>query len=365
MIRESILRNVSSAMERLQFAQTQLATGKRVFNPSDDAVGVARAIRVRAVLGDNEQFQRNIKDALGWIDNTEPAVDAMVSIIMEVKDLAIRGASDTETSYEREVLAGQVDGLIEQLVGLANTRYGNRFIFAGTHTLTVPYSLSHDVTGETVDLADMEWVELDNARLESGSAIVTGPAGELYVEGLDYEIDYSQGRIRMLPGGSMTPGSTYTVDYQTQTISRVELEVPDTTGALNREVAPGVHERINVGGQEIFDSGIDVFSLMVRVKNSLFRNDGAAVNQALDEIETALDQVTAALGEIGIRRNTFEVAATRLESEEVNLRALISGLEDADVAEVMVRFEAEQMAYESALAAAAEIMNTSLINFIT
>ena len=39
--------------------------------------------------------------------------------------------------------------------------------------------------------------------------------------------------------------------------------------------------------------------------------------------------------------------------------------EDADMAEVLVRFETEQMAYESALAAAAQIMNTSLINFIT
>jgi flagellar hook-associated protein 3 FlgL len=133
---------------------------------------------------------------------------------------------------------------------------------------------------------------------------------------------------------------------------------------INREVAQGVYENINTGGQEVLASRIDVLSLMIRVKTNLFRNDGLAVNQALDEIDEAIDQISAALGKLGARRSAFELARAKLDSETVNLHSIISGLEDADLAEVMVRFQAEQMAYESALAAAGQMMNMSLINFI-
>jgi flagellar hook-associated protein 3 FlgL len=364
MIRQRILANIESAMERLQFAQTQMATGKRIQTPSDDPISLSKSLKVRALLADNQQFVRNIDDAIGWIDNTEPVLDEIVETIITLKEIAIRGASDTETDYERSALAEQIDGLIDNLVGLGNTRYGHRYVFSGTHTLTAPYTSEYTVSGESVSLPDLEWALLGNARLAGGSVTVTGSMGETYIEGVDYEIDHQSGAIRRLGGGSMGAGS-YTVSYQTETICRVELNVPDTDGAINREVARGVYERLNTGGEDIFASRVAVFDLMVRVKNALFRDDGIDVNQSLDEIEDALEQVSSALSDIGVKRNAFDLARAKLDSEMVNLQAMISRLEDADLAEVMVRFQGEQTAYESALAAAGQIMNTSLINFIT
>jgi flagellar hook-associated protein 3 FlgL len=154
------------------------------------------------------------------------------------------------------------------------------------------------------------------------------------------------------------------VSYGTEGVCRVDLNVPSTDGAVRREVAPGVWEQINTGGEAFLNSGVDVFELMVEIKNALSKNDGAAVNQALDGIEAASDQVAAALGKVGLARTRFDLAAARLDTQNVNLQALMSGLEDADIAEVMVRLQSERTAYESALAAASSIMSTSLINFI-
>ena len=72
MIRQKILYNTNTAMERLQFAQTQMATGKRILKASDDPLGLSKAMRARAILTDNRQFLRNIEDALSWLENTEP-----------------------------------------------------------------------------------------------------------------------------------------------------------------------------------------------------------------------------------------------------------------------------------------------------
>lgn len=365
MIRQKILNNTNMAMERLQFAQTQMATGKRILKPSDDPLSLSKALRARALLIDNRQYLRNIEDALSWLENTEPEVDAMVTVVTELKEIAIEGASDTKSAGQRQVLAGQVEDLIERLVGLANTRFGGKYVFAGTYTTTPPYSTNRAVTGETVGFPDLEFVDLDHAGVAEGSLTVTGSMGEAYTEGVDYEVDLATGRIRRLEGGSMGAGDTYFVSYETEGISSVTLDVPGTDGDLVREIAPGLHEKINTGGEEIFSSRVDIFDLFIRVKNDLERNNGASVNESLDDIEAALDHVASVLSDHGLRQNAFRLAESRLESEMVNLEALISGYEDADMAEVLVRFQAEQTAYESALAAASEILNTSLINFIT
>jgi len=125
-----------------------------------------------------------------------------------------------------------------------------------------------------------------------------------------------------------------------------------------------VWEQINVGGEEVLTSDVDLFDLMVRMKNALFKNDSAGVNQTIDEVTGALDQVSAAMGKIGVAHQGFDLASARMDTQNVNLEALKSNLENADLAEVAVRLQAEQMAYQSALAAAAKILNTSLINFL-
>ncbi len=365
MIRQRILNNTNMAMERLQFAQTQLATGKRILKPSDDPLSLSKAMRARAILTDNRQFLRNIEDALSWLDNTEPEVDAMVTVIMELKEIAIEGASDTKSAGQRQVLAGQVEDLIERLVGLANTRYGGKYVFAGTYTTTPPYSTNRAVTGETAGFPGLEFVELDHAGITEGSVTVRGAMGEVYTEGVDYQVDPAGGRIRRLEGGAMGAGDTYFVSYETEGISSVTLDVPGTDGDLVREIAPRLHEKINTGGEEIFASRLDIFDLLITVRNELQRNNGPGVNGSLDDIEAGLDHMASVLSDHGMKQNAFRLAGSRLESEMVNLEALISGYEDADMAEVLVRFQTEQIAYESALAAASQIMNTSLINFIT
>lgn len=364
MIKERILFSMNAARGKVQVAQTQIATGKRVLKPSDDPIAISKSMKVRALLRDNEQYQRNIDDALAWIESTEAALSSMVEVITELKEIAVDGASDSKDASERANLAAQVETLIERLVDLANVTYDGRFVFAGTYTLTIPYGLEYAVSDENVVFTDGQWLDLASPRIVHGSVTVSDGGATTFVEGTDYEIDYESGHIRRLTGGSMSPGVAYFISYDTETVCGVELLVPDTDGKLNREIAEGVYEPVNVGGQEVLSSNVDVFSLLIDVKNLLLRNDGAAVNRALDEIDSAIEQTSSSLGMIGATRRGFDLAGARLDTENTNFRALISSLEDVDLAEVMVNFQAEQTAYEAALAASATMLTTSLLDFL-
>jgi flagellar hook-associated protein 3 FlgL len=364
MVRRNIIANMNSALGKLQISQTQIATGKRVFKPSDDPATIAKSVNIKALLRDSEQFKRNIEDGLGWLSTTEAAVDDMTEILTNLKEIAVKGAGDTLGADERAALGEQTEALIQRLLDSSNTAYGDRYVFAGTNTLTRPYSASSDVAGETFAVSGTDWTDLGNPRLESGTVLIRGPLGEVYTEGVDYTIDYDLGRIVKIDGGGMAEGVTYTAAYTADTTAAVQLNVAAADGAINREVAEGVREQVNIGGEELLSSSVDVFALMVRVKNALLRNDSDSVNLALDEIEGAADQVTSGLGRLGAMSEGLNLADARLDTEIVNLTALVSSLEDADVAEVAVSLQAEQVAYQAALAAAATILNTSLVNFI-
>ncbi len=363
MVRRRMLYNVSTALEVLQTRQSQLASGKRVMRPSDDPVAISKSLNLKGLLRDNEQFTRNIDDGLGWLTTTEAALQDMVSIVTELKEAAVAGANDAMGADEREALAQQVESLIERLIDSANTKYGDRYVFAGTHTLTKPYSGTYSAE-ETFSFTDDDWLDLGHAGIEPGSVVVSNGLGLVYTEGVDYEIDYADGRIRRLPGGSMATGVGYTVSYDSANITGVRLNVPDTTGLVNREIAQGVREPVNLGGDEILDSGTDVFSVLIDIRDKLYRNDGSGVGAMLDDVEAALDQITTALGKTGAVSKSFALAAARLDTENTNLQALISKLEDADIAELAISLQTKQAAYEAALATAARIMNTTLLNYI-
>jgi flagellar hook-associated protein 3 FlgL len=70
------------------------------------------------------------------------------------------------------------------------------------------------------------------------------------------------------------------------------------------------------------------------------------------------------MGKIGVLRQGFDLASARMDTQNVNLEALKSNLEDADLAEVVMRLQAEQVAYQAALSAASSVLDTSLINFL-
>ena len=365
MVRSRILHNMSSALDVLQLTQTQIATGKRVLKPSDDPVATSRALNLRTLLRDNQQFMANIDDASGWMTVTEAAVNDMVSVLTELKEAAVACANDTIGEPERAALAEQVEHLLESLIDMANTKYGDRFVFAGTHTLTRPYSAAYSVDSEAFTFVDDQWLDLAHTRLETGSVSVSDGMGGVFTEGVDYEIDYAAGRIRRIATGSMGTGVAYSVSYTSENITDVELNAPDTSGLVNREVAQGVYESINLGGEEILNSGTDIFGLLMDIRNSLYRNDGASVNASLDGIEAAIDQVNTGLGDMGALQRSFDLTRGRLETENTNLQALISELEDADLAEVAMKLQVKQTAYEAALASAASIMKTNLLDFIS
>lgn len=144
MIVKSYLNNLNSEMARQNEIQEKLSDGKQLHRPSDDPIKVARALRFRTNLASNEQFNQNVKDALSWMNTTDGVMSDMSSMMIRAKELTIKSVSANDaTAFQ--AIAGELDGIINHMVNIANTQIGDRYIFSGQADKTQPFTRTGDV----------------------------------------------------------------------------------------------------------------------------------------------------------------------------------------------------------------------------
>jgi len=132
---------ISKNTQRLQKSQASIASGKRINKPSDDPVGTTQAIKQRARIDRIDQFTRNINDGLGSLNRTDTVLGEVKSQLVRAKEIALAQANGTAGASVRALAAKEVAVIWEDVVGLANTEFNGRFIFAGHKTQTQPFQL--------------------------------------------------------------------------------------------------------------------------------------------------------------------------------------------------------------------------------
>jgi flagellar hook-associated protein 3 FlgL len=119
-------------------AMRQLASGRRIEVPSDDPTAATSILKINADLAENEQYARNLSRARSLNTLQESVLDQVDEILVRGRELAIGQAGSNATAESRVIAAIEVRGLIEAVTDLANTRFGNRYIFAGLEVSSPP-----------------------------------------------------------------------------------------------------------------------------------------------------------------------------------------------------------------------------------
>ncbi len=121
-----------------------MSSGKRFSMPSEDPVGVARSLKLRADINENRQFKKNAEDALSWLETTETALMQIKEVLQRARELAVQGANGVLSPEDCQKIAEEVVQLRDQLVSLGNSTYAGKHIFAGYKTNQAPVGLNPD-----------------------------------------------------------------------------------------------------------------------------------------------------------------------------------------------------------------------------
>lgn len=146
MMVDGMMRNINSAMSRLDKKYNQLASGRQFQYPSDDPVGVAQAMQLTTSIKQTDQYVENANDAILWMETTDSAINEYGSVLQRLKELAVAGGNDTLPQESRDAQADEVSEIRDHLFMLANSEQEGRYLFAGTQTMNPPYQKQPDGT---------------------------------------------------------------------------------------------------------------------------------------------------------------------------------------------------------------------------
>jgi flagellar hook-associated protein 3 FlgL len=300
MIQRNVLSDLNSLSEKLARTQSKASSGKEITRPSDDPFGATRAMGLRQTIAANDQYKRNIDDAQGWQDATEASLDSITGFVNRATSLVLQGANDSSDAGARSSIADEIDQIIEGIKETANASFGGRYLMSGTATSTPPYKLGTD--------------------------------------------DAFQGD---------------------------EAGLDPTIPGVVREIGPGVTMTINTVGREILGDGRanptdgKLLNVLRDISDHLRANDGAALRGGdTTNLQSQLDVVLQVRARNGAMTNRLEAASTRLDQIQGAVTEQLSNTEDADIAKTMIDFNSQSAAYQASLRAGANIVQSSLMDFL-
>ena len=157
------INNNKAAVDRTAMA---VATGKKIQVPSDDPIIAIRALKLRNNLNElNQYYERNVEDAISWMELTEGALTNMRTSVKDMYDAYMRGANGEMHVEERNALKNELVALRQGIMEICNDKSVGRNIFTGYKTSTnftfmedndKSYIITQNFSG--MDISDFSYV---------------------------------------------------------------------------------------------------------------------------------------------------------------------------------------------------------------
>ena len=136
------LADVDRVQQRLNQAEQQITSGKKVSVASDAPAIVSDLLRLRSALQRNAQIQTNLGLAQSDGNISDNALSNAIQLLDRAITLGAQGATGTLQAPVRQRLANDVQALQEELVSLSQTESGGRYLFSGDVAAQACYQLN-------------------------------------------------------------------------------------------------------------------------------------------------------------------------------------------------------------------------------
>ena len=140
-----VVANYQNQLNRSYEHQSHLmeqSDGQSLHRPSDDAIGYSKYVRYETSNAENVQFQANVDTARSWMRSSDSALVGITDILMSLKQRTTAAAMSTDANSDANAIATDMLAQLQQVVSLANTQQGDRYLFSGQSDLTQPFQIS-------------------------------------------------------------------------------------------------------------------------------------------------------------------------------------------------------------------------------
>jgi flagellar hook-associated protein 3 FlgL len=281
--------------------QAQLSVGRKNVTPSTDVKATTSSLKLSEVISKQQDDIANLKNVNAGYKEEEAIMMSMSDMMRRMEDISVAARSDTYASSDIDVFAIEVEGYMDDIRGLANSRDSNgHFMFAGTKVTTLPFT-----------------------KNAAGAVLYNGNQTEPKLE---------------LDAGYKLPLST------------------------SGHKLAGVIERKN--GLGVVTSRVDMFKVMQDFVTALKANNKVGVDLALDELQVVSSNLAKNLVDNGLRQNLVDQRRDIGEGKIIIYKGLLSDAQDVDYATAITQLSSDMLALEAAQSTFAKVSQLSLFSFL-
>lgn len=138
------LSSIQSQSSALAKYEQQLNSNLRYQYGSDAPFDSATTLAVQMQMERREQNSKNTESALSFLSATESSVSKINTLLSDARGAALDAINTTTSASQRASLAMTVQQTILQVFNLGNTKYNDRYLFAGATTDVLPLNWGKD-----------------------------------------------------------------------------------------------------------------------------------------------------------------------------------------------------------------------------
>lgn len=166
-------RNLSANQFKTSRNLEKLSSGLRINRAADDAAGLAISEKMRSQIRGLKQAERNSMDGISLMQTAEGALTEVHAMLQRMRELAVQGANDTNTEFDREQIQKEIEQLKLEIDSVSEkTEFNTRTLLNGSSAVLTTFKKADETNA--ANLTDFPMVI--NPALKSG----------------DYRLDISQ-----------------------------------------------------------------------------------------------------------------------------------------------------------------------------
>ena len=404
---------------KLLQAQQQISTGRRILPPADDPIGAAQALQVTQAQTMNAQYSTNAGSASDSLTLEESILGSITSLLQDVRTLSVNAGNGALNRSDRAILATDLSGRYQQLLGLANTVDGNgQYLFSGYQGGVRPFAVladgsikyNGDQGQRLIQISASEQMAVSDAgddvlgsipngngtfvvamtATNAGSAVMdagtvldvsqwnsAANSKDLTVKfsvvggATTYDIIDKNANKSLLTGAAPAAAGPYPLTYASGSAIDLKQSAPpalvafDFGAQLNVTGQPADGDSFSVKGsthQDVFKTINNLVQLLQTSSGGAGLANGLIAAQT--NIDNALDNVINVRTSAGSRLKELDAVQNTGEDRALQYSQTLSRLQDVDYAKAAAELMQQQVSLQAAQQSYVKVAGLSLFNYL-
>ena len=365
MMIDGMMYQITRQASLLYDTEIKVGANRQINTPSDDVISTRMILADRATISKYSQYQSNILQAENWIEADVNILDTVYDLLQDAIEVATQQSSGELDN--QDIALEQFMRFSDEIVDLANSRYGGGYMYSGDQTSTQPFFMETTVDGGAAsdivfDLADAAATVTVEISDSSGNVVRTINVGACAAGANTIAWNGLDDLGATLPDGDYSFSVT-AEDASGQAVGSYPTYRGDT-GTKQVIVGEGQTVELNRDGESIFSSALRVLSEAIAAMQSV-PYDPTALSNLFDDFETAASEVKAEMIDLSTVNLRLENTDDRLALTTLTVETRLSETLVGSTEEAAVKLQAQQTAYETTMSAMAQILDlTPLIKYL-